>query len=131
MNRFPGEAADCVRCGAVEDSGKFCSGLQWIEGHYRERYRVDGCIGVEEVLLFEGRTDRGESGETRADAVGDVDGERKADRVHREDRCAVRDEKLFCLMIAIAYRKEDRIKYAGNVKKLRPTTSLSSSILSL
>ena len=52
-NQFSGEAVDCLLCGAL------CGGVWWSEGDKRERYGVDADIGVEEVLLFEGRSEEG------------------------------------------------------------------------
>ena len=82
-NRFSGEAV--WSCGG--GSGAFCGGLR----ETRERYGIGGGIRVEEELLFEGRTKKQER--DIWDDGWDVNGQKKADGVEREDRCSVRDEK--------------------------------------
>ena len=43
------------KCGG--DSGAFCDGVRWTVGDYIERCGLGGGISVEEMLLFEGRTE--------------------------------------------------------------------------
>ena len=55
---------DCFWCEAVEETvDNFvieCVGLR----EARERCGIDACVGVEEELLFEGRTEKGVEGYT-------------------------------------------------------------------